>query len=70
MCIGKIIEHMVAANRASDSGALQPGGVGWPRSSRIMKKRTTQKEPPRKQDDDLWAWAVIGLIFGSVTLAL
>jgi hypothetical protein len=33
-----------------------------------MKKRTTQKEPLHKQDDDLWAWAVIGLIFVSVTL--
>ena len=40
------------------------------RSSHIMKKRTTQKEPLHKHDDDLWAWAVIGLIFVSVTLAL
>ena len=27
-------------------------------------------EPPSPQDDDLWAWIVIGLILGSVTLAL
>jgi hypothetical protein len=33
-----------------------------------MKKKMHRREPV-EQDDDVWAWVVIGLIFCGVTLA-
>jgi hypothetical protein len=33
-------------------------------------KRKAHKLDPQQEDDDLWNWVVIGLIFGAVTLAL
>jgi hypothetical protein len=42
--------------------------MGWPEVRCMMRKRTKKEQPP--QDDDLWAWVVIGVIFGGVTLAV
>lgn len=39
------------------------------RSLRSMRKNA-QKDRSQQQDDDLWTWAIIGLISGSVTVAL
>jgi hypothetical protein len=33
-------------------------------------RKYPHKERHQQQDDDLWTWVVIGLIIGSVTLAL
>jgi hypothetical protein len=35
----------------------------------MMRKNAHKRRSPQ-QDDDLWTWVVIGLIFASVTLAL
>ena len=43
--------------------------MGWS----LMKSRTKINKPQKEakqQDDDVWTWVVIGLIFAGVTLAL
>ena len=45
-----------------------PGTVAALVRLRTMKSKSQQIKPDRQ--DDVWAWVVIGLIFGAVTLVL
>ena len=55
----------------------EPGTVRAPARSLSMRGKTRMNEQDRpdrpdrpEENDDLWTWVVIGLIFATVTLAL
>ena len=52
----------------------EPGTVRAPARSPNMRVKTRKNEQDRpdrpEENDDLWTWIVIGLIFATVTLAL
>jgi hypothetical protein len=49
----------------------EPGTVRAPARSLSMRVKTRKSEQDRpEENDDLWTWIVIGLIFATVTLAL
>jgi hypothetical protein len=49
----------------------EPGTLCGPARSPSMRIKTHKNEQDRSgENDDLWTWVVIGLIFATVTLAL